>query len=89
MSVWLPVLQGNHEMTQPIKMMLLSLKIDCCHEAYADQFLMTVFLARGITPFLFLFFSWLEAQVLIFCEVDNLLDIFLSMLWKLILFQVE
>lgn len=35
MSVWLPVLQGNHEMTQPNKMTLLSLKIDCCHEAYA------------------------------------------------------
>ena len=57
MSVWLPVPQGNHEMTQPNKMMLLSLKIDCCDEAYADQFLMTVFLAQGYHPCSVFFFS--------------------------------
>ena len=57
MSVWLPVLQGNHEMTQPNKMTLLSLKIDCCHEAYADQFLMTVFLAQRYPPSVQFFFQ--------------------------------
>lgn len=56
MSVWLPVPQGNHEMTQPNKMTLLSLKIDCCDEAYADQFLMTVFLAQGYHPCSVFFF---------------------------------
>ena len=52
MSVWLPVPQGSHEMTQPDKMMLLSLKV----ETYADQFLMTIS-GSGVSPLFCFFFQ--------------------------------